>query len=228
MALISIHSWPLSSTGAAGVDVVVAFCRLKRRRNPFVERIRAVARRSARSTNGRLARGVEPVSVDQRAAFGGNGFDVLSDAPEFVGHEVGRFSVGLCSCRVLMLGMRSRSSVRQEALLIAASIIDCGEIRCDLLREGAYLKYNVASSTVEGRTLLSTFDFDFLEIQFTPYKLGMVPKSRGRTGCPPQRASGRARSETSLGSAPVVTRAMMCAVMGASRIPSRSVLSQNT
>ncbi len=75
---------------AAGIDIVVAFRRLKGRADPLVERIGRLHVVVRVAEHGRLTRSVQPVGVNQRMAFGGDQFHVLhADSPEFVGHYVG-------------------------------------------------------------------------------------------------------------------------------------------
>ena len=96
---------------AAGVEVVVALGGLEGRSDPFVERLGGLDVVVRVAEHGGLAGGVQPVGVDERMAFGGDDLDILhADAAQFVGHVVGGFLMsGLCSSRVLTLGMRRRS-----------------------------------------------------------------------------------------------------------------------
>src|SRR5207237_273083 len=119
--------------GTAGVDIVVALSRLKRRRQPFVKRIGRLNVIMRVHQNRRLACGVQPVGVDQGMPLSWDDLDVLhTDSPQLAGHERGRclwlyslFAIpirrsslatksvafctsDLCSSSVLILGMRRK------------------------------------------------------------------------------------------------------------------------
>ena len=113
---------------AARINVVVALRRFKRRRNPFIERIRRL-HIVVRITQGcRFTRRFNPVGVDERMTFSRNDFDMLqADSPHLGSHKF---------CSLLHIGLVLSQStdtgdakqilqLGQKSLLITAGIIHC-------------------------------------------------------------------------------------------------------
>ena len=120
---------------AASIDVVVALGGLKRRRLPLVQRLGGLHVVVRVAEHGRLARGVQPVGIDQRMRVGpllgrgGDDLDVLeADALELVGADLGRFFRVLV---VLFQGADAGDSQQvlqlfQEPLLVITRVAECG------------------------------------------------------------------------------------------------------
>ena len=115
--------------GAAGIDVVIAFGRLKRRSVPFVERLGGLDVVVRVAEHCGLAVRVQPVGVDEWMSLGGDDLDIFhADAAQFVGHVVGGFlNVGFVLFESADAGDAEKIfEFVQKALLITAGKINCG------------------------------------------------------------------------------------------------------
>ncbi len=111
---------------AAGVDVAVAFGGLEGRREPLVQRIGRLHVVVPINQHRGLARGVQPVGIDQRVARGLNQPHVLhADALQLRRQHLGGLRQSpLCSGSVEIEGIRSRSfsSFKKAGVVLACKL----------------------------------------------------------------------------------------------------------
>ena len=110
---------------AARVDVLIALGRLEWRSVPLVQRLGRLHVIVRIAQRRRLARGVQPVGVNQRMALGGNDLDILeADALQIVGHHLG----GLADIVFVLFGGADAGDAKQifqlveKALLVLACV----------------------------------------------------------------------------------------------------------
>src|SRR5439155_5638784 len=117
---------PFVVHGTARIDVVVTLGRLKRRRNPFVQRVRRLHVVVRITQRCRFTRRFNPVSVDQRMTLSRNDLDMLqADSSHLGSHKVrGLLHIGLVLSQGTDTGdAKQILQLGQKPLLITTGII---------------------------------------------------------------------------------------------------------